>query len=78
VSDEQIFARDPDVILTNVDWMDDPIANMVSRPGWGGLTAVQGNRIYVIEANASSRPSHNIVIALQQMAMAVYPEYFIF
>ena len=76
ISDEQIFARDPDVILTNVDWMDDPVAEIISRPGWSGLTAVQENRIYVIEANASSRPSHNIINALQQMAMAVYPEYF--
>ena len=76
VTDEIIFAMDPDAILTNVGYLDDPIAEITSRPGWETLDAVSGGRIYQISANPSSRPSHNIVIALQEMAAAIYPEYF--
>ena len=76
VSDEQVFARDPDVILTNSPGMDDPVGEMLARPGWSELTAVREGRVFAIDADASSRPSHNIIDALWEMAEAVYPEYF--
>lgn len=76
VSDEQVIAANPDVILTNVGWVVDHVADMQSRPGWNGLDAVRGNNIFVIDANSSSRPTHNIIIALDQIARAVYPKYF--
>ena len=76
VADEQVLALDPDVILTNVFWIDNHVADMESRPGWDGLSAIRYGRVFTIDANASSRPTHNIITALWQMAEAVYPEYF--
>jgi len=76
VADEQILARNPDVILTNVFWAEDPIGDIKNRPGWDSVDAVMNGRVYSIDANASSRPSHNIVYAMWEMARAVYPEYF--
>jgi iron complex transport system substrate-binding protein len=76
VADEQILARNPDVILTNVFWLDDPLGEIKHRPGWDGLNAVINNRVYLIDADASSRPSHNVIKAMWEMARAVYPEYF--
>ena len=76
IADEQVLALDPDVILTNVVWIEDHLTDMQARPGWDGLTAIQYGRVFVIDANASSRPTHNITTALRQMAEAVYPEYF--
>ncbi|MCL2576267.1 MAG: ABC transporter substrate-binding protein [Defluviitaleaceae bacterium] len=76
VSDEQLLAANPDVILTNVEWMDDPITEILERPGFDAITAVQNGDVFSIAENASSRSSHNIVIALRQIAEAVFPEYF--
>jgi len=76
VADESVLERNPDVILTNVDYLDDPVGDVLDRPGWESLSAVANERVYFIEANASSRPSHHIVRALIEMARAVYPDYF--
>jgi len=74
VADEVILAEDPDVILTSVDYIDDPIGEIMSRPGWGEITAVRDGAVYYIDTNASNRPSHNIIGALTEMAKAVYPD----
>ncbi|MCL2375827.1 MAG: ABC transporter substrate-binding protein [Defluviitaleaceae bacterium] len=76
VSDEFILAANPDVILTNEGFMPDPVSEIASRPGWNGLDAVAAGRVYQIDTNATSRANHNVVIALRQMAAAIYPEYF--
>ncbi|MCL2056156.1 MAG: ABC transporter substrate-binding protein [Oscillospiraceae bacterium] len=76
VTDEAVPQANPDVILTSVDYLDDPVAEILSRPGWAGIAAVQNADVYRIDADASSRPSHNIVTALRQIAEAVHPELF--
>ena len=40
------------------------------------LKAVKDNNVYFIDKNASSLSTHNIVVALKEMAKAVYPEYY--
>jgi len=81
VADEVILKKNPDVILTNVTGtpannsaLGEPVKTIMSRPGWGNMAAVQNRDVYYIDADASSRPSHNIVITLQEMAKVVYPE----
>jgi len=76
ISEEILLELNPDVILTSVDFLDDPIADITDRPGFNTLTAVQEEAIFIIDTAASNRPSQNIVIALRQMAEAVFPEYF--
>jgi len=76
VGAETIVAADPDVILTNVNYGGDPVAEITGRPGWEGVKAVRNGRVYYIDNNASSQPSPGIVKALRQMAQAVYPEWF--
>ena len=74
VADEVILKKNPDVILTNVDDLDDPVKTITLRPGWDKMTAVQNRNVFYIDASASSRPSHHIIKALQSMAKAVYPD----
>jgi iron complex transport system substrate-binding protein len=76
VSDEQVIVANPDVILSNFPWHDDPIGEIMSRTGWDGIAAVESGRVHIIDTDASSRDSQNIVTALWEMARAVYPEYF--
>ena len=74
VSDEEVLNADPDVILTNVNYLEDSVGEIKSRPGWGGVAAVRNDEVYYIDADASGRPSHNVVTALLEMARAVYPD----
>jgi iron complex transport system substrate-binding protein len=76
VSGETIIAADPDVILTNVSYLDDPISEISSRPGWEGMKAIRNKRVYKIDGDSSSQPGPDVVIALGEIAKAVYPEYF--
>ncbi len=74
VSDEMVLAKDPDVILTNVSYIPNPIDEIMARAGWASLKAVKGKKVFGIDTNSSSRPNHNIIKALKEMAKAVYPE----
>jgi iron complex transport system substrate-binding protein len=70
---EAVISRNPDVILTNVNYIDDPIGEIKSRPGFEHINAVKNNRIYQIDTDSSVRPSTRIILALRQMSQAVYP-----
>ena len=76
VEAETIVAADPDVILTNVNYIDEPVAEILGRGGWEGMRAVQDQQVFYIDNMASSLSNHNIVKALDQMAKAVYPDLF--
>jgi iron complex transport system substrate-binding protein len=69
---EAIIAKNPGVILTNVNYIDDPLNEIKTRPGFEHISAVENNAVYYIDTNSSSRPSSRIVLALEQMAEAVY------
>jgi iron complex transport system substrate-binding protein len=75
VSAEAVIAANPDVILTNVA-TDDPVGEIMRRPGWGGVKAVKAGRVYRIDNTLSSQPAPACVGALKEIAEAVYPEYF--
>ena len=74
LADEMLVIANPDVILTSVNYIEDPVGEIMTRPGWGGITAVINGDVHRIDTDASNRPSHNIVKALHEMAKAVYPE----
>ena len=71
---ESVIDRNPDVILTSVNYIDDPIGEIKSRQGFNHINAIVNNRIYLIDSDSSMRPSSRIILALRQMIRAVYPE----
>ena len=73
VADEVLLEANPDVILTSVNFMDDPEGEIMSRPGWDAITAVQNGDVFTIDTASSNRQSHNIIRALREMAEAIYP-----
>jgi iron complex transport system substrate-binding protein len=75
-SAEAILERNPELILTNVSFIDDPLEEIKNRQGFDGIAAVQNGAIYLIDADSSSRPTHRLTLALRQIALAVYPEYY--
>ena len=76
VDSEVVVSGNPDVILTNVDYIEDPVGEIKSREGWEAVTAVQNGDVYQIDKQSSSLPNENIVTALEEMGKAVYPEVF--
>jgi len=76
VTEEAAIALNPDVILTNINFIDDPVAEIVGRPAWAHVNAVQHNQVFQIDNSASSVPNQNVITALHQIAHAVYPDEF--
>lgn len=76
VEGETVVAADPDVIFTNVNYMDAPVEEILGREGWAGMSAVVDKNVYYIDNMASSLPNQNVVKAVEQMARALYPERF--
>lgn len=74
VEEESVVSANPDVILTNVNYIEDPVGEILARPGWEGVTAVQNGDVCTIDNKNSSLPNENIVQALKEMAKAVYPD----
>jgi iron complex transport system substrate-binding protein len=74
VNDESIVAANPDVVLTNVNYIDDPIGEIKSRKGWENIKAVKNNDVYYIDSDASTLPNHNFVKAMKEIAKAIYPD----
>lgn len=74
VSEETILAANPDVIITNVNYIENPTEEILSRNGWEDITAIKNKEVYYVDNMASSLPNQNIIIALEQMAKAVYPD----
>ena len=76
VSEEILLELNPDVILTSTNFLEDPISEILNRPGFDALTAVQDGKVFIINTESSSRPSQNITKALREIAEAIFPEYF--
>jgi len=76
VDAEVVIYANPDVIITSTNFLDDPIAEILERPGFDAIEAVQNGNVFPIDTATSNRPTHNITRALRYIAIAVYPEYF--
>lgn len=74
VNEEMVLIANPDVILTSVNYIEDPVGEILGREGWEGIEAVKNEAVTYIDNASSSLPNHKIVIALQEMAKAIYPE----
>ncbi|MGE6514950.1 ABC transporter substrate-binding protein [Lysinibacillus sphaericus] len=76
VSEENVIAKNPEVILTTVNYGEDPVAEIIARNGWNTITAIQNKVVFYIDADISSRPGPRIGEAVELVAKAVYPELF--
>lgn len=74
ISDEVILSKNPDVIITNVSFPEDPLKEIKSRSGWENIDAIKNNQVYRVDTKRSSQPNHNIIKALEEIGKAVYPE----
>jgi iron complex transport system substrate-binding protein len=75
-SGESIIEKNPNVIITNVSYTETPVEDILNREGFSEIDAIRNKQVYLIDANASSRPSPNIIKAIKEIAVAVYPDYY--
>lgn len=73
-SEEAVVSANPDVILTNEAYIPNATEAILNRKGFENINAVKNKEVYLIDQNASSRGSQNIVKALKEMAKAIYPD----
>lgn len=76
VSEEDVIAKNPQVILTTVNYVEDPVGEILSRDGWNTITAIQDKAVTFIDTDISNRPGPRIGEAVEMVAKAVYPELF--
>lgn len=76
VSEEEIIKRNPEIIITTVDYSDDPIAQITGRKGWEQLKAIKEDRVIQLDGDILSRPGPRIGEAVRLVAESVYPELF--
>lgn len=74
VTEEAAVTRNPDVILTMVDYVDDPVGEILGRTGWENVTAVVNGAVYQVNTNAVSLPNLHVVDGMKQMAKLIYPD----
>lgn len=76
VTEEAAIAANPDVILTSVTYIDDPVGEIKGRAGWSDVTAIKDDAVYTIDNAKTSIPNQYVVDALYEMAALVYPEFY--
>ena len=76
VSEEDAIAMNPDVIITNVNYVNDPEGAILIAEGWEEVTAIKNQAVYYIDADSSNQPNNHVVDAMIQMAKYVYPDEF--
>jgi len=72
VENESVVSANPDVIFTDVNFIDDPISEILERPGWQAMNAVANRRVYLLDGTHTSLPTHRITSGLLQMANALH------
>jgi len=76
ISEEDVIAKNPEVILTTVSYVKNSAEEILSRDGWNSITAIQNKAVYSIDTDISNRPGPRIGEAVELIAKAVYPELF--
>ncbi len=74
VTEEEIFARNPQIIFTNT-YLEDPVSEIVSRAGWENIDAVANGNVFYINQQYSSQDNEYVINAINEMAEALYPEF---
>jgi iron complex transport system substrate-binding protein len=76
LSQEQILAKDPEVILLADGSQEVTPASVQARPGWGNVSAVKSGRIVVLDEDVFLRSGPRSVDALEMMLRYLHPELF--
>ncbi|MCQ2981292.1 MAG: cobalamin-binding protein [Treponemataceae bacterium] len=73
ISEESLFARDPDVIIIpSTNWTS--VESVMARPQWAELSAVKNGRVYIVDGDTSSRCGPRIVDSIKELNALAFPQ----
>ena len=75
VSEEQVFEKDPDYIVTTAMYWGEgptPVEEVKGRAGWDQLKAVQNDQIFNADSNEITRPGPRLIDAVVSLYEFVY------
>jgi iron complex transport system substrate-binding protein len=77
ISVEELITQNPEIILLG-DFIYGGITpeDVISRPGWETISAVQNQKVYPFDDNLVSRPGPRMIDGLEALAKLVHPELF--
>jgi len=76
VSEEDVIAKNPEIVLTTANYLEDAPGEIKSRAGWDQIQAVQNDSVFLVDGDVISRPGPRIGEAVELVAKTVYPELF--
>ncbi len=76
VSQEELLAQDPDIILLGDAAYGTTPDQVAARPGWSVIKAVKTNQVFAVDDNLVSRPGPRLLDGLETLARLIHPEAF--
>ena len=80
VSSEAVVALDPDAIFLPTEMGTSPfyggVAQLEATPGWNTISAVQNNRVYVIDGDLFAEAGPRVADCVYAVASDLYPQLF--
>lgn len=76
VTEEDLITRNPEAIITTVNYNEDPTGEIIARKGWSNITAIQNKEVYALNPDILDRPGPRIGEAIELIASTIYPEIF--
>ena len=74
IPEERIIAFDPEVILLGDFAYGVTVEQVLTRPGWAGLTAVKTKAVRPVDDVVITRPGPRLGLGLIALARAIHPE----
>ncbi|UII57882.1 ABC transporter substrate-binding protein [Cytobacillus spongiae] len=76
VAEEEVISRNPELIVTTVNYVENAVAEIKGRSGWDQIKAIQNDQVFLLDADVLSRPGPRIDDAVELLAKTAYPELF--
>ena len=76
VTEEDVITRNPELIMTTANYMENATDEILSRAGWETIQAIVNKEVYLIDGDIMSRPATRIGEAVELVAKTVYPDLF--
>ncbi|MEG0614780.1 MAG: ABC transporter substrate-binding protein [Oscillospiraceae bacterium] len=74
VNEANVIEKNPDIILTNVNFEGYDYKEILARNGWNATNAVKNGSVFQVDANSTGRASQNAIDGLNAVAKAIYPD----
>lgn len=76
VNEETLVASNPDVIVTTVNYLDNPVEEILQRPTFASMNAVKNKRVYKLKDPHFNLPTARSVDAMEELGHLLFPEVF--